>query len=67
MEGHCKILLLGVHEGRQRRQNSVWADNWSTYTQVAVSLAAIADTGVSESTPSLEQPEPDNFNLDCAD
>jgi len=35
---------------------------------VAESLAAtIADTGVSESTPSLEQPEPEDFNLDFAD
>jgi hypothetical protein len=34
---------------------------------IAESLAAIADTGVSQSTPSLEQPEPENFNLDFAD
>jgi hypothetical protein len=34
---------------------------------VAESLAAIADTGVSESTPSLKQPEPENFNLKFVD
>jgi len=34
---------------------------------VAKSLAAIANAGVSESTLSLEQHEPENFNLDFAD
>ncbi|KAG1832784.1 hypothetical protein EV424DRAFT_1533467 [Suillus variegatus] len=56
-----------VHAALNATSNTNSVTVLASTPAVAESLAAIADTGVSESTLSLEQPELENFNLDFAD